>query len=78
MQNLSQILSLSFSVFSKSPKELNLPISCHYATVSKYMKSSIDMFGLSLSIYSDKAGSFLLLVLSPCMEHLHYRNRLAR
>lgn len=29
MQNLSQILSLSFSVFSKSPKELNLPISCH-------------------------------------------------
>lgn len=68
MQNLSQILSLSFSVFSKSPKELNLPGIFHlvlqpksisindfaalpsmpsqYATVSRYVKSSVDLFGL--------------------------------
>lgn len=39
-----------------------------YATVSKYIKFSVDMVGLSSNIFSDKAGSFRLLVLSPYME----------
>lgn len=41
-----------------------------YASVSKYKKLSVDMVGLSSDIFSDKAGSFLLLVLSPYMEDL--------
>lgn len=48
-----------------------------YATLSRYITFSVDMVCLSSDIFSDKTGSFLILVLSPYMEDLQTLQKLA-